>query len=104
MVKQDAEAAGASSGPEAGPPAELPSQAQPAAKRKREETFAWDSAALSTGTSERSFEEVTPLPYHLLHEQYHCTSCNMGLWNCDMVCHDQVSTSIGLQIRCVRYL
>ena len=27
---------------------------------KQLETFAWDSAALSTGTTELSFEEVTP--------------------------------------------
>ncbi len=55
------EAAGASAGPQMGAQAEAP-RAQPAAKRKREESFAWDSAALVAGTDELSFEEVRPLP------------------------------------------
>ena len=59
-VKQDAEHAGASSGFQVGVHADPP-RAQPAAKRKREESFAWDSAALATDTDELSFEEVRRL-------------------------------------------
>ena len=67
-TEQDAEAAGASSGPQVGAQAEA-ARAQPAPKRKREESFAWDSAALATDTNELSFEEVRHLlmfaPFYL---------------------------------------
>ena len=54
---QDAAAAGASSGSLTAGPDTAP-QAQPAAKRKREESFAWDNTALSTEGEEVCFEEV----------------------------------------------
>ena len=54
---QDAAAAGASSGSQTAGPGIAP-QAQPAAKRKREEGFAWDNNALSTEGEELCFEEV----------------------------------------------
>lgn len=57
---QDVEVAGASSQPQVGAQAEAP-RPQPTAKRKREENFAWDSAALAAGTEDLSFEEVRPV-------------------------------------------
>lgn len=73
-IEQDAEIAGASSGPHMGAQAEAP-RVQPAVKRKREESLAWDQSTLDAGADELSFEEVRPflLAVHtqLLHPYTH---------------------------------
>lgn len=53
-------AAGASAEKQAVRPAEAV-QAQPPAKRKREESFAWDNSALEAGGDPLCFEEVKTL-------------------------------------------
>ena len=58
---QDAAAAGGSSGSQTTGPDTVP-QAQPVAKRKREESFAWDNKALSTEREDFCFEEVRSQP------------------------------------------